>query len=78
MTGPLSLENVDAQFCSDWLKGEIRGLLERNAVLTEALELIDATTFDTLDSPLGLVVWHCSKLAREALSGEPTKSGGGG
>lgn len=26
-TGPLSLENLDAQFCSDWLKDEIRRVL---------------------------------------------------
>lgn len=28
MTGPLSLENVESQFCSDWLKDEIRRVLK--------------------------------------------------
>lgn len=32
-TGPLTLENLHQQFCSDWLKDEIRKLFEKNVAL---------------------------------------------
>ena len=34
-TGPLSLDNLGYQFCSDWLKGEIKRVLEENLKLRE-------------------------------------------
>lgn len=37
-TEPLSIVNVDAQFCSDWLKDEIRRVLTALKEATEALE----------------------------------------
>lgn len=43
--GPLAPDNIDQQFCSDWLKDEIRRVFaERdaaNAKLAEAREVID-------------------------------------
>ena len=34
----LTRDTVDAQFCSDWLKGEIRLLMEQNRIMKAALE----------------------------------------
>lgn len=36
----LTLEGVDAQFCSDWLKDQIRTLIKENTRYRKALELI--------------------------------------
>jgi hypothetical protein len=36
-TGPLSEKNVEHQFCSDWLKDEIKKLFKERAELTEEL-----------------------------------------
>ena len=39
-TTKVTLENVDAQFCSDWLKGELRRLLNNEIALKVALQTL--------------------------------------
>lgn len=46
--GPLSLENIEAQFCSDWLKDEIRSNLTELETLKQKLAVADAAMLQAI------------------------------
>lgn len=48
-TKKVTLENVDAQFCSDWLKGELRRLLRKELALAHTRGVL--TVIASNDNP---------------------------
>ena len=74
----LTPDTVDAQFCSDWLKGEIKALYEKLKTATEALESIASqycprhsqmSYWISLDKEaIAEVATIDTKIAREALT----------
>jgi hypothetical protein len=58
-TGPLSLENLEHQFCSDWLKDQIRGLLIRVSSIENENEQLKRKPRPHLVSPTNRLVWNC-------------------
>ncbi len=74
----LTRDTVDAQFCSDWLKGQIKGLFDRVQELEKALGKI--AEIDSADPKTGPdLEWHrrwrhsAKDLAQTALRGSEGK-----
>ena len=44
----VTLENLDSQYCSEWLRGQIKALLEENAELRAAQSKADPSALDIL------------------------------
>lgn len=62
MVDNLSLESLDSQFCSDWLKDQIKLKLERIALLESAL---DEATTALKDTEFRLEQTLCGSLEEE-------------
>lgn len=62
----LTLENIDMQFCSDWLKEQIRKLLEENKRMGDALLNADRY-FKTKDGVYFCDVELCETAAKYAV-----------
>ena len=69
----LTEETVDAQFCSDWLKDEIKLIMEESSRYKAALELIAAPKRP--DGTYNRCREACEQLAKEALKAkEPNET----
>ena len=65
-TKRITLENVDAQFCSDWLKGELRRLLRKELALAHARGALTAIASNHKPALVDFGYWYESGIEKAA------------